>query len=37
MKSGNFSGILFSSVLIKISMNSFDQLAIVIDDPDMEV
>ena len=36
MKSGNFSGIRFSSVLIKISMNFFDQLVIVIDDPNME-
>ena len=31
-----FSGICFTSVLIKISMNLFDQLVIVIDDPDME-
>ena len=36
MKSGNFSGISFTSVLIKIAMNLFDQLVIVIEDPDME-
>ena len=35
MEFGNFSGILFFSVLITISMNSFDQLVIVICDPDL--
>ena len=36
MKSRNFSGLRFTSVLIEISMNLFDQLVIVIDDPDRE-
>ena len=36
MNFGNFSGIRFISVLIKISINLFDQLVVVIDDPDME-
>ena len=36
MKSGNFFGICFTSLVIKISMNLFDQLVIVIDDSYME-
>ena len=36
MKFGNFFGICFTSTFIKISMNLFDQLVIVIDDPNME-
>ena len=32
----NFSGIRFTLVLVKNSMNLFDQLVIIIDDPDME-
>ena len=36
MKFGNFSGVRFISVLVKISMNLFDQIVIVIDDPDIE-
>ena len=35
MESGNFSGIHFSSVLITISMNLFNQLVIVICNPDL--
>ena len=35
MESGNFSRIHFSSVLITVSMNLFDQLVIVICDPDL--
>ena len=35
MESGNFSGIHFSSVLIIILMNLFDQLVIFIYDPDL--
>ena len=36
MESGNFFGIHFSSVLITILMNLFDQLVIVICNPVME-
>ena len=36
MESENFSGIHFSSVLITISMNLFDQLVIVICDLDLK-
>ena len=35
MEYENFSGIHFSSVLITISMNLFDQLVIVICNPDL--
>ena len=36
MESGNFSGINFSSVLVTISMNLFDQLVIVNCNPIIE-
>ena len=36
MKSGIYSGTHFSSVLIAISMNSFNQLVIVICDLDLK-
>ena len=36
MESGNFSRIHLSSILITISMNLFDQLVIVIYDPDLK-
>ena len=36
MKFGNYYGIHFSSVVIEISMKLFDQLVIVICDPDLK-
>ena len=36
MKFGNFSGVRFISVLVIILMNLFDQIVIVIDEPDIE-
>ena len=35
MESGNYSGLRFFSVLMTMSMNLFDQLVIVICDPDL--